>query len=574
MRRFQTATLIIGCSVIFVGLFLAYRPLAATNGVTFVVNNTADAVDVSPGDGTCETANGNGICTLRAAVQETNTLPGPDTIQIPSGIYTLTLPGIDTSAAVGDLDILDDLTIVGAGADQTIIDGNQLDRVIHVVCADSAYPVVEQKGQGICPTDITVSISQVTIRNGLDQVGTGSGGIFNSATLILDNVIIRDNSLITQEAPSTTGGGIVNFGVLTMTHSIVTNNTVQPIGNGAGLGLGIVQALGLASETYIADSQITGNIGHGITSYFNSVMPLGANLTIERSVVSNNSRSGIDHHGDMLRIIESEIVDNTLAGVDVDHPDASFNLFVEISNSLISGNSLSGLQIGYKDTTISNSTISNNSSSDNGGGILVGDLSRLTLINTTIVQNSAVLGGGIFARSSATGNGVGNGSISNSIIAQNSGGNCDGVMFSHSAGNNIEDGADCNFTMPGDMQNIDPMLAPLQNNGGSTNTHALLPGSPAADAANDAICQSSPVNSLDQRPYSRVNQDGNLDGGADGDPCDIGAFEISAAPTSVQLNGDLRGSTKSTLPFILSGISLISLICLIGWRYLVQKKTR
>jgi len=60
------------------------------SAATFTVNDTTDSVDALPGDGLC--ADSNGSCTLRAAVQETNALPGADTIILGSGTYLLTMP--------------------------------------------------------------------------------------------------------------------------------------------------------------------------------------------------------------------------------------------------------------------------------------------------------------------------------------------------------------------------------------------------------------------------------------------------------------------------------------------------
>lgn len=118
--------------------------------MTFTVNNTMDVTDANAGDGICETGAGNGICTLRAAVQEANATSVSDTIIVPTGIYTLTIPGNDFDAAMGDLDILQPLTIVGDGMEQTIIDGNQLDRVF--------------ENRNFTPG--TVTLSDMTIQNG------------------------------------------------------------------------------------------------------------------------------------------------------------------------------------------------------------------------------------------------------------------------------------------------------------------------------------------------------------------------------------------------------------------------
>src|SRR5439155_10912015 len=86
---------------------------ARAEAATFTVDCTMDDVDAAPGDGICATATGE--CTLRAAIQETNALPGPDSITLPAGTYTLTIPGTgEDIAATGDLDVTDDLDIRGA----------------------------------------------------------------------------------------------------------------------------------------------------------------------------------------------------------------------------------------------------------------------------------------------------------------------------------------------------------------------------------------------------------------------------------------------------------------------------
>ena len=114
----------------------------------FEVNSTADAPDASPGDGVCQTAS-PGTCTLRAAIQEANALPGADTIHVPAQTYTLTIAGAgEDLAATGDLDISDEVTIQGDDAATTIIDGGGLDRVFEVrplpatpsVTIDAALP--------------------------------------------------------------------------------------------------------------------------------------------------------------------------------------------------------------------------------------------------------------------------------------------------------------------------------------------------------------------------------------------------------------------------------------------------
>jgi CSLREA domain-containing protein len=55
------------------------------------VNSPSDVSDASPGNGICETALGNGVCTMRAAIQEANALAGADQIILPSNTYVLTI---------------------------------------------------------------------------------------------------------------------------------------------------------------------------------------------------------------------------------------------------------------------------------------------------------------------------------------------------------------------------------------------------------------------------------------------------------------------------------------------------
>ncbi|MCB1009687.1 MAG: CSLREA domain-containing protein, partial [Acidobacteria bacterium] len=86
---------------------LALVPWLASPAIaaTFVVDSTADAVDATPGDGLCASVLAGSPCTLRAAVQEANALPGEDLVLLPAGAFALALPGAqEEDAATGDLD--------------------------------------------------------------------------------------------------------------------------------------------------------------------------------------------------------------------------------------------------------------------------------------------------------------------------------------------------------------------------------------------------------------------------------------------------------------------------------------
>jgi len=108
--------------------------------------------------------------------------------------------------------------------------------------------------------------------------------------------------------------------------------------------------------------------------------------------------------------------------------------------------------------------------------------------------------------------------LKNTIVSNNSSlaGNCGGDPISDGGGNLRWPNTDASCV--GDFG--DPMLGELTDNGGPTQTLALLPGSAAIDSGNDTICAASPINNLDQRGYMRPV----------GDHCDIGAFEFGAVP--------------------------------------------
>ena len=175
---------------------------------------------------------------------------------------------------------------------------------------------------------------------------------------------------------------------------------------------------------------------------------------------------------------------------------------------------------------VSNSTISGNSAGGGGseghgygGGISAG--AGLTLSSSTVTENSA-----LFISKQGGGGGVeGALTAENSIVADNSsetGPNC--LKAATSKGNNIENGSSCGFGAAGD-QTAEPLLGPLQDNGGPGPTHALLAGSPALD--HGAACPAT-----DERGVVRPQ----------GAACDVGAYEL--APPAV-LTGSASGISRS-----------------------------
>jgi CSLREA domain-containing protein len=199
----------------------------------FIVNSLEDTVDVNVGDGYIRDAAGK--ITLRAAIQETNALAGANTVYLPAGTYTLTRAGADEDqAATGDLDIRDNLTIIGSG--QVTIDAGELDRVFDI--ADGAALTLRgvtvtggktaDAGGGLRNAGGTVIVEQVTLTG--NQAGSG-GALANDS----DGIVVVSSSTISANT-ATTGAGISNDGgTITVTSSTVTGNAATQAGGLANL---------------------------------------------------------------------------------------------------------------------------------------------------------------------------------------------------------------------------------------------------------------------------------------------------------------------------------------------------
>jgi CSLREA domain-containing protein len=263
---------------------LALLLLADGNGhaATFVVDSAADVSDAAPGDGVCATNAGS--CTLRAAVQETNALAGPDRIELPAGTHVL-------SGAGGDLDVDDDLELEGAGAGMTTIDADGRDRALHVNGAE-------------------VTVRALAVRNGSTREPTGCGGGILSfgGTLRLADVAVTGSR-------GYRGGGVCNDrGVLEIERATVNGNTAD---GRSGGGIAVVAFQFGSAAVAILDSTITGNTsaasggGLSVETFFTS-----ATATIRGTTISDNTAVvfGGGVYGDSgvtaFSIDESTISDN------------------------------------------------------------------------------------------------------------------------------------------------------------------------------------------------------------------------------------------------------------------------
>ncbi|NER80250.1 MAG: CHAT domain-containing protein, partial [Leptolyngbya sp. SIO1D8] len=325
-----------------------------------------------------------------------------------------------------------DVTLNGGGAENTILDGAGLHNVLKV------------------ENGVTASINNLTIAEGSTTLG--SGGIDNDGTFIISNSTVRDN--IGGEG----GGGIDNNGTLIISNSTISNNVVL-FGDGGGINN--------EGSLTITDSLISGNVaefqGGGISSD-------GIELTILNSTISENETvnylgGGISAEAGSFLLSNSTVSMNQAAGggggVTVVGTATAIIENSTIANNFATDNG-GGIDVdGGVDVTVSNSTISNNTADGDGGGLSVGTTSIVNLEQSTLTENTAGISGSGIANLLG-----GQLTLSNTIAAGNTGIDITGPFTD--AGTNFIGG--------------DPLLGPLADNGGPTQTHALLLGSPAIDA--------------------------------------------------------------------------------------------
>ncbi|WP_455201788.1 PKD domain-containing protein [Kaarinaea lacus] len=494
----------------------------------FNVNSTIDAVDSNPGDGVCETALGNAVCTLRGAIQETNALLGKDAINVPAGIYTLTLTGVEDfrtyDDSVLDLDITDNLDLVGIDRDTTIIEAG----VTRGALGSNVFAIQRLT---------TVFMTEITVRHGMITEFTGAG-IQNTGHLTITNCHIRDN---TADSNSNGGGIGTSNGTTIVDNCTFSGNEALAGGDGGAASGGIFRNSQFTNNTASRGGAVAG--GSVDNCYFENNSggfggAISTNSPIRNSVFINNSAT---RGGAIYASIGSPVIENTqiLNNTATDGGGAMYcdnTNRVVVINSLISGNSaFTGGAIHSEQgaVNVNNTTITNNSSSQ-GGGIFNGMNAQFYVHSSTIYNNSATSGRNIFIPPVPNANVY----IKNSIVGHSgTSSSCEGSAII-SQGNNLETADTCGFDLPTDLPNTDPQLAALAENGGPTMTLMPSAGSPVIDAGDVSGCQNSfserfttsyePAE-IDQRGAIRT-VDGNDDGSA---ICDIGAVEF--VPPTVNL---------------------------------------
>jgi CSLREA domain-containing protein len=464
----------------------------------YVVNTLGDAADINVGDGRCDTDAGVGgdQCTLRGAIQEVN-VGGTKEIDFslpPNSIITLDSALPDISGTI---------SIIGTGSNTLTVQRSAAASTPNFrIFTFFSNVAVNSTISGLTVTNGRVADGGTSSDGQFGSNGVSGGGILNptNETLTLIDLVVSGNRAGNGGAGTGfggsggTGGGILNSGKLVLMNSVVTNNRA---GNGGAGGSG-------ASG---------GNAG-GVTG--------GVSLIIINSTISNNFAGdggnagpgssggpggrggGIGAGGGTFTILGSTISGNR-------------------SGKGGNGGGFSGAQGGDGGGILTqgplnmvNSTVSNNITGDGGSGTRDGGLGGyggaiynqnfLNITNCTIAENQTQgffpgLGGGIY---NFTGGTV---TLKNTLIADNtvpaggSGPDLSGTFNSQDY-NLIKNtsGATINGVTTHNLTGVNPQIGPLANNGGLTQTHGLLSGSPALDAGNNA---SLPADEFD------LDNDGN-----------------------------------------------------------------
>lgn len=492
--------------------------------------------------------NTNGFCSLREAIVNANvdaaSYPdcaagfGTDTITF-AGNYTITLVGAQLPFVASEI------IIKGNGATNTIIQANANPNT-------ATYRIFQVGYYGITPGNLT--LDSLTVRHGR-CFGLCGGRGFNAGGAIYSEfgstLTILNSSISGNYAGA--GGGIYsdNESNLTLTNSSISGNSASDEGGGIYLG----------GAGTITNSTISGNSathGGGLRILPDAILQNAPLRTITGTTISGNTASedggGVYNENYSLTMTNSTISENT-ATYDGGGVYNSGIAKILISSSTLSGNFAgTGGAINNDGLMwLGNTTISGNEAYDYGGGIYSAGAGTTRIHYSTIAFNTLIVGttfgaGGI----------DGNVTLFNSIVAGNTRAitseyrDCSGSLSLYGL-SLFYDVTNCTFIGTGQAGYFGPLdsLGPLQDNGGSTWTHALFPGSYAIDTGDNTLCADYPTYNLDQRGVTRPQ----------GSQCDVGAFEWktvsdNVAPADILLNASTisenlpAGTTVGTLTAI------------------------
>lgn len=576
MKRSSTSRIL--TAAFFGGLMLlAERAVAATYSVTTTIDHPVSG-GVNPANGVITGGSGNGSVTLRSAIIASNANAGADVINLLSGIYTLSIAntgGLNEDGALeGDLDVVDDLAINGAGSGTTIIQAgtntsNGIDKVFAI--------------NPVCDHAVTVSISDLTIRHGrntqvngaLDFSFTGGGIDFcgnGASSFTISNSLVTLNTNtdgyggginIDEVAPATSvvsivntqvtlntskfwGGGMNTFGdnaQVTITNSNFDQNTTLGTGGagaqGGGLNIRITNQNDGDSApvpfTTLGGANVRDNVGVGFGGGIDVAGSGDQTVTISNTVITGN----------VANVVALGVTNTTGGGLDHSNNPARTSTLtrVLIANNQSNGGVVGtpsnggGIAHGSGNLIVRNSTISGNSAKNDGGGVYVTSGPVLTLTNVTAANNRA----NSDDNSGGAGGGLRNLGVAGAAILENT--ISDGNLGTGASVNEINGPVTANFSLIGNTAgatvsgasnqiNLSARLGVLAANGvAAFPTHALLAGSAAHDNGSNALASAASL-TTDQRGagFARVLDAADVD---TSDEVDIGAYEAHPAVLDV-----------------------------------------
>lgn len=490
---------------------------------------------------------GGAVNTLRDAILAANNDTGTatDTIQLAAGTYTLSIAntsGHDTTGAQGDLNINNgthSLVIQGVtdanGKPATVIDQTVADRVFQIVYSGSGTTITFQ--------NLLIEGGDAQEDGGFYGAGftsaLGGGILDDQSNVTLSNVVVQSNQAQAGAGFNAEGGGIyVDSGVLTVNNSVIQNNSAfggtgtstGPSGSHAYGGGVAFDVFGGTNQLSISNSTVANNLAQGGDG-FNTIPISGGGGSARGGGIETSGGSSF-----LISITASTLSGNRAVGGDSPMGDnspgsaegggADLQGAIQLVNSTIAGNSATaGFGISSTGEIVAS-----------GGGLSFVRGWNATLINVTVTGNNASLSPrGSGAAAVTEGGGIDNGfatvTLTNTLVAFNSatlGTDYDGSVNNsdHNLIGNAE-GSSGFSASHGDLLGttaspLQPLLGPLANNGGPTQTSALLPGSPALNAGDNNVL--SITGSNDQRGIGYPRVVGSL--------IDIGAFEVQTMPPS------------------------------------------
>jgi len=435
--------------------------------------------------------NDSGAGSLRAVIAAAGS---GDTVEFEPGVAgTIAL-------ASGAIAVEKSLTIIGPGASLLKIDAGHKSRIFETTGTFSS---------------ISVSISGLTLADGASSefggaisfepdVTPGPASLTVMASTFADNAAGGEGTN-SKSSGQGNGGGIASetTGMLTITNSTFTGNTAggnggegesSAQGNGGAVETSGDDAVSVTDSSFIAN-RAGGNGGDGISSaqggggaidFFGTAEP--ATLTVTSSTFNGNQAGGSAGAGGSSGEGDGGAIEFFGKGA------------ATLTNDTVEGNSVGG-------------PVGAVSGAGFAGGGLYGGLPA-TLLNDTLDGNAVIGVAGTGGNLDASPGPV---TLENTIVASGTatnGPNCGANVIS--AGHNLESTtpSECGLNPAlGDLIGVNPLLGPLQLNGGLTQTQALLEGSPAIEAGENAACPAT-----DQRGVARPQPLGGR--------CDIGAFEL------------------------------------------------